>query len=209
MSGNSTCRHFLALMRKNWIIYKRNPCSACIQIVAPVLFMLLIVWLRSIVTADTIDTGPLIKLAHPSFTVQIKNDALSPITSTRLTADFFEFDGRKGIFGVEYEVLQDPLSPTYFFPPNCAYSNDFTVPADLVAVVGANNSVSVAVEEYMRKLFRDQGVLTTSSWQPTFRHFESQEALFDYIGGPDYLKTESGVCFGFEIAQKAADSWDV
>jgi len=98
----------------------------------------------------------------------MKNEEISPITSTRLISDFYEFDQHKGIFGVEYEVLQDPLGPTYFFPPSCAHSNNYTISSTVIAVVGASNRVSVDVTKYLESLFRDQGFLTTSSWQPTF-----------------------------------------
>jgi hypothetical protein len=50
---SSTLRHFNALMRKNVINWKREPCSAVCQLVCPGLLMLILVYVRSRITPES------------------------------------------------------------------------------------------------------------------------------------------------------------
>jgi hypothetical protein len=45
-----------------------------------------------------------------------------------------------------------------------------------------------------------------------FKHFNNQTALFDYIKHPDYFnisKGYEGVCFGYQVVSKAANSYEI
>lgn len=45
-----------------------------------------------------------------------------------------------------------------------------------------------------------------------FKYFDNQTALFDYIKHPDYFNISrgyEGVCFGYQVVSKAANSYDV
>jgi len=44
--GAST-RHYKALMKKNWINWKRTPCGSILEIFCPILLMLILVYARS------------------------------------------------------------------------------------------------------------------------------------------------------------------
>ena len=44
--GVST-RHYKALMKKNWINWKRTPCGSILEIICPIFLMLIIVYARS------------------------------------------------------------------------------------------------------------------------------------------------------------------
>jgi hypothetical protein len=72
-------KDFLALMRKNWIIYKRNPGSAICELITPVLFMSLIVWVRTKLTPEDYGTDGLIKLSHPIYTINNTGGEFSPL----------------------------------------------------------------------------------------------------------------------------------
>ena len=62
--GSST-RQFKALMRKNWINWKRSPkCSFCEICCASYVFFLL-VWIRTIVDVTHFDAGELATYRHP------------------------------------------------------------------------------------------------------------------------------------------------
>ena len=62
--GSST-RQFKALMRKNWINWKRSPkCSFCELCCSSVVFLLL-VWIRTIVKVTTYDLGEFASYRHP------------------------------------------------------------------------------------------------------------------------------------------------
>lgn len=120
--NRQTSRHFLALMKKNWINYKRNPISAICGLITPVLLMSIMVWLRAQITPTNVDSTNLLRLNHPIYTIATKNDILDPIKSTRALEDFFLFNNYTDIFGVGYDVLYDYQSPAYFYPSNCGRS---------------------------------------------------------------------------------------
>lgn len=41
-----TCTHYKALMRKNWIYWKRTPCISIIECLCPVVLMAILVLAR-------------------------------------------------------------------------------------------------------------------------------------------------------------------
>ena len=100
-------KHFAALTKKNWIIYKRNPCSAVCGIITPLLLMLIMVWLRTKVTPTDVDSNSLLKLSHPIYKIAVKNNQLNPVQSSRSLEDFFLFNNYTDIFGVGYDVMYD------------------------------------------------------------------------------------------------------
>ena len=61
------CRHFKALNRKNFIVYRRTPICALFEIILPVGLMCLMVWLRTLVHIKETDKTSLEKYKHPVF----------------------------------------------------------------------------------------------------------------------------------------------
>ena len=51
---NKFCRHFSALMRKNLIIYRRNPCSSLCMLIAPLVMMYIMVILRNKISVTSV-----------------------------------------------------------------------------------------------------------------------------------------------------------
>ena len=49
------CDHLKALLSKNWIIWKRTPILSSLEILAPIILMLILTYLRSRVTVEIID----------------------------------------------------------------------------------------------------------------------------------------------------------
>jgi len=56
MTSTSKPSHLRALLRKNWIIWKRSPCVSCLEILVPVLFALIIVAFRSALDPEDMPT---------------------------------------------------------------------------------------------------------------------------------------------------------
>ena len=46
--------HFKALLKKNWILFKRSPCGSCSEIVTPIVFVLFLLAVRSLVSKDAV-----------------------------------------------------------------------------------------------------------------------------------------------------------
>ena len=67
MNCKRTLRHFTALCRKNWIIWKRNFVCTIFQMVVPVVLMLVLIYARSVVKIKHTDLVALEKYRHPAF----------------------------------------------------------------------------------------------------------------------------------------------
>lgn len=171
-------------MRKNLIIYRRNPCSSLCMLIAPVIMMYLMVILREKITVTVVSTESLAQLSHPSFTVAMKDNHLDPITSTRELNDFYRYDQRSDIFGLDWDVLYDPTSPTYFYPPNCHYTNgDKWQSSPIIALVGIQNNVTKGAQTYLEALFKEQSLVRPYHYkfEMEFRNFETEAALMEYL----------------------------
>ena len=64
----TTTRHFNALMRKNLINWKRDPCAAVCQVLCPGLLMLVICYIRTRISASTFSADYLQLLQTPMYT---------------------------------------------------------------------------------------------------------------------------------------------
>ena len=50
----NSCNHLKALLKKNWILFKRSPCGSCCEIVTPIVFALFLLAVRSLVSKDSV-----------------------------------------------------------------------------------------------------------------------------------------------------------
>lgn len=50
----NSCNHFRALLKKNWILFKRSPCGSCCEIVTPIVFVLFLLAVRGLVSKDAV-----------------------------------------------------------------------------------------------------------------------------------------------------------
>lgn len=63
------CRHYKALMRKNFLQWMRTPCGTFCEILFPVLLMMIIVLTRSVAEVEFLDNFTLYSLRHPLYPV--------------------------------------------------------------------------------------------------------------------------------------------
>jgi hypothetical protein len=66
-------RHFKALMRKNWINWKRTICGSIMECFCPVLLMLVIVWFRSEITPEMAPEFDFYLLKKPFYAPNVLN----------------------------------------------------------------------------------------------------------------------------------------
>lgn len=73
---NPTRQHIKALLRKNWILFKRSLCCSCCEILLPIIFAFLLLAIRSRISKNDIpqisylnDCGGLIEPYNPSRSV--------------------------------------------------------------------------------------------------------------------------------------------
>lgn len=50
----NSCNHFRALLKKNWILFKRSPCGSCCEILTPIVFVFFLLAVRSLVSKDAV-----------------------------------------------------------------------------------------------------------------------------------------------------------
>lgn len=101
-------RHFNALMRKNWIVWKRNPVSSGCQLVSPIVLMLFVVWIRTKFTRVPIDSANLLLLRHPIYTLNVTESGTpNYLATSQHLEDFFVYSNYTDMFGVGYDVLYD------------------------------------------------------------------------------------------------------
>ena len=67
MAKGNSWRHFKALGRKNFIVYKRSPLCAVLELLIPIGVMAFMCWIRSIVPIKKTDLVTLQKYKHPLF----------------------------------------------------------------------------------------------------------------------------------------------
>ena len=66
--GAST-RHYKALMKKNWINWKRTPCGSICEIFCPILLMLILVYARTQVDVSANEDFSLYSLRRPFYPI--------------------------------------------------------------------------------------------------------------------------------------------
>ena len=50
----NSCNHLKALLKKNWILFKRSPCASCCEIIAPIVFVIILALIRSVVDKSSV-----------------------------------------------------------------------------------------------------------------------------------------------------------
>ena len=62
--ANPTRQHIKALLRKNWILFKRSCCCSCCEMLLPILFAFLLLIIRSRIPKTDIAQTSYIDQAH-------------------------------------------------------------------------------------------------------------------------------------------------
>ena len=127
-------RQWKALMRKNFINWKRQAKCSFFEICCPATVMLLMVVLRSIIDVEVFDFSSLNKVRQPvmpglTYTtgtgwdtskIGEQNTDLSPFFEYAEYPAFVQYD-----LGQTYSMQIDPLGPLFFLPSNCLKEKSF------------------------------------------------------------------------------------
>jgi hypothetical protein len=119
----TTTRHFNALMRKNFINWKREPGSATCQLCCPGLLMLILVYVRTRISPTTYTSATLAFYETPQFTIDLATDGSLDIAATQARIAPFS-----GYYKKPYTVTTDRSSPLNFNPTNCNLTNSWVLP---------------------------------------------------------------------------------
>ena len=167
-------RQWKALMRKNFINWKRQAKCSFFEICCPAVVMYLMVILRGVVDVTTVPMDQLLAVRQPTFvgatwTWNEPEKETGPDYGTWNFLDygtinddvtsFFEYDSYPVLNPTtstnKYNVLDDKFGPFYFIPSNCLKINSFQVPkvaSPIIAVVGPNNKAQYMIKNYLQQL---------------------------------------------------------
>ena len=167
--GSGT-RQFKALMRKNYIGWKRRSfCSVC-ELCCPVAMMFLMVVLRGVIDVTEAEQLDLLSERIPTYPAFFyegnldENDASLSSSSWSGPSKFFQTGLQLNSFMKYsaypnatyyenptnfYNYNADEKSPLLFLPTNCLKTNSFQLPAvemPIIAVVGWNKATAMMYE---------------------------------------------------------------
>jgi hypothetical protein len=136
--GESLTRHFNALTKKNAISFARTPVGSIFELALPILLMLSIVWVRTMITPDFLDSYDISKMKKAFYpTSQLTEQGEWEMNFNTMSAqsddvaDFMKYSdvwpgayfrsrgsGAGGNLLKELTVFQQK-SPFFFAPPHC------------------------------------------------------------------------------------------
>jgi hypothetical protein len=187
-------------MRKNFVNWKREGCSAICQLVCPGLMMLILVWIRTLITPTELDANALFLLETPQYTVTL--DALGDLDISGANSRLQQFSN---YYEYPIDVTNDTASPLEFNPVSCMLNQSWVLPrvaSSIIALVGVNdNAVMTNINAQMTAY--------QAYWQAnsvnnlTIQSYDTLAELQSYIEGPNYLSPEEGICFGIQVTQDA------
>ena len=128
-------RQWKALMRKNFIGWKRQPGCSFFEICCPCFVMITMVLLRNLIDVEVFDFSALAKVRQPTVP-GLSWDSTSSTWSAKdfakLSTDldgFFEYSQYPNAtyYAIEptYNIQSDVQGPLYFIPSDCLKSNSF------------------------------------------------------------------------------------
>lgn len=132
-------RQWKALMRKNFINWKRQPKCSFFEICCPAMCMFLMVILRNVITVETLDFSALVKVRAPvtpgfeligqSPDYTWNSDTTSLDAKSSELNEFFKYATYPNALYYElfpnYDITTDPAGPLAFLPSDCLKVNSF------------------------------------------------------------------------------------
>lgn len=121
--------------------------------------------------------------------MSVTGGAIDVVATDAQVTGFFDYTNHwpTKIFG-PYNPTLDPTSPLNFNPPNCLEENSFVipkVPANIIAVVGPNSTVSDNIVNYLETLQTYWSANNINNL--TLSYFEDMTSFNNYVGGQSYL----------------------
>ena len=168
-------RQWKALMKKNYINWKRQAKCSFFEICCPAAVMYLMVILRGVVDVESVNLDDLIQVkeaTYPGLNWQWNDMSTFAADSTygewnyeSLTllntdqTDFFKYGGypitQDYTTDKNYNMVSDVLGPWYFLPTDCLKINSFQVPqvaSPVIAIVGEVNAAQYMMSSYLETL---------------------------------------------------------
>ena len=123
-------RHFNALVRKNFIIWKRTPGCSSFEVIAPLILMTLLALLRMGVPSTFVDQDAMLEKKFPSWygvsptgmgewSHKKRDNTIVDDRVAALTCHSQYYDKKHTTDCSEYNLANDLHGPQYFTPSQC------------------------------------------------------------------------------------------
>ena len=173
--GETLTRHFNALTKKNAISWARTPIGSIFELILPILLMLSIVWVRTMITPDYLDSydiSSLKKSFYPTAKLDDKGAWEMDFNSMSAQSDdqeaFMKYTGvwpgayfksRGSGLGSnlmkELTVFQEK-SPLFFAPPHCIKRDGMPYSSPVIGYVKSDSQIQADVVDQLSLLFGKQ-----------------------------------------------------
>lgn len=211
-------------MRKNWIVWYRNPGCAAFEVLAPCILMAVLWIIRLRVPTVPVDRKGMLSKKYPMYIggqpydipegFRYKNHWVDDHMrgmgyyadySNRFMKDSNDFNAGFDMYGAEF-----------FTPGQCLQVTDSGHPkvaSPWIGIIGNETTYTDYIIDYMKYLTITQHDTLAFAVTPNYRkkHFDTVEEFESYITAPDYksgfLKNQ-GICFGLQDVSNPNDTDD-
>jgi hypothetical protein len=165
----SKFRHFKALMRKNWINWKRTPIGSAVEMLTPALLMILLVIARKAMKIQVVNSVDLADLQHPRFPIANYNSTTGSWNVNGVAMQSYMLD--KSFQGMMqyanytnnqtksepvYNPLLDVKGPFLFNPPHCTKHSIVGFDSPIIAYIKSDSSLQKDMVLQLKELFKNQ-----------------------------------------------------
>lgn len=208
------CRHFKALLKKNFIVWYRRPVFALCELILPAIMMAILCIIRVYVPSVTTNAENMLSsnlVAFPS--VVYENGAWWRSTDgnriwdtlnrpmmmwVNYTKDYHNHDP------AFYEMGYDKRGPQFYTPTHCMQTFDYQTGnkqfSNIIGIIGQQTNITDSVSNYYSAIKKTINKGVKGLWLPKYKtvHYATAAELETYISSPDYKvnKTMTGVCMG-------------
>jgi len=157
-------RHFEALMKKNFITWKRNIACSCFEVICPAMLMFILVWLRTTIDPTPTASASLMDFQTPFYSPMDINStggwSINTLELSKGLGGFMQANDynstKTETNSTTYFAPLDLTGPLNFFPSQCNKSNSFTLPREyqpVIAYIENDNQITADVVEELNVLF--------------------------------------------------------
>lgn len=172
--GESLTRHFNALTKKNAISWARTPVGSIFELALPILLMLSIVWVRTMITPDYLDSYDISSMKKAFYpTSQLNEQGEWEMNFNTMSAqsddvaDFMKYsDVWPGAYfrsrgaGAGANLLKEltvfqQKSPFFFAPPHCIQRDKMPYSSPIIGYVQSDSQIQADVIDQLSLLFEN------------------------------------------------------
>ena len=162
-------RHFKALLKKNYLNYRRTPHGTAAEIGVPIVLSLILLIIRFLMKPIHVEDLDIYQLKKPYYPTTLWDESVGNWTMTNydntqlgldltpfmLHADYVSVMSKDKEEGAIYNPFLDPLGPFYMFPTNC-FGKGLATYSPVIAFIDNGSELGQDVAFQLEILFAKQ-----------------------------------------------------